>query len=916
MQLKPVNKVTFQVFDLVKADPLTASLISKATASTKRPPTRDQAGNRKNGVFDANLLKAAPERRASRNANTKMAMEILPDLEMAAATTIASILSPVDMGTTELTYSGPKTVYSSELTASLINRITEYFETDYKIKPMLPEILRKALIDKGCDALAIVPENAVDDLINGDRFISAEALSFIVDEKGLMRNVGVLGSPTDSKKEKVRGLSIEAFHAVSDPDRVDKRLYLGEEGKDTKNPWFLESIVMTDNISVLKIPQVHDKMRQQSVRKATMKRMRSQGLEAFSDLADELVERHLRTGSARGNEPVVSLKKQSEIKRSFIGKPMTLDLPSESITVVHSPGDYQKRVGAFVLLDAEGYPIRIENNDILNQNTTGMFQSGGNQTNVMARIHANLGMGGTYNPGNRMQVETITRIWGDLIEKDWINRIKNGVHGGSVEIASNTHFYQVMMARANENKFTQVLYIPAEYLSYIAFRYDDDGNGKSLVDNISTLNMMRSVVLFNDMLTGIKNSTPRTRVSMNVPEHDPNPEQTIEESMDEIFRTRNFTLPRSIAHPQDAVDMIQRLGYEWEITGNTAIPDITYKFEQTNSSYTKPDSTLSENLEKMSAYNFGMSPEQIKEGFSGEVATSVAARSIMYGKRIMGYQDVFCPQLSDRMRKIMVYDQSFVDSLKEMILEKIDQVKLQIDESSFPQFSQLPEESKKILLVNRSLNEFLWNLEVSLPRPPSVTLENQLQLLRNYSELLDAALDHHISDQLATSENAGTIAGQVGTIRAMVKAYYMRRYMATKGILPELSDLTNKDDDGQPMINVIDETAEHLEAVIRSCVKIVAKTKDMANAADKDMEKLGSDGAGSDSGTDFSTTPDDGTGGGIDEFGLDEGDGGLTDPEAAPEGDETTDPTTADNPPDGGDGEAEPELEPDPVADK
>jgi hypothetical protein len=719
-----------------------------------------------------------------------------------------------------------------------------------------------------------------------------------------MRNVGVLGSPTDSKKEKVRGLSIEAFHAVSDPERVEKRLYLGEETASNKS-WYMDCIVMTDNISVLKIPKVHDKIRQQSVRKATMRQMRSQGLEAFSDLADELVEKHLRTGTARGNEPVVSIKKQSEMRRSFIGKPMTLDLPSESITVVHSPGDYQKRVGAFVLLDAEGYPIRIENNDILNQNTLGTHQSGGNQTNVMARIHANLGMGGTYNPGNRMQVETITRIWSDLIEKDWINRIKNGVHGGSVEISSNSHFYQVMMARANENKFTQVLYIPAEYLSYIAFRYDDDGNGKSLVDNISTLNMMRSVVLFNDLLTGIKNSTPRTRVSMNVPEHDPNPEQTIEESIDEIFRTRNFTLPRSIAHPQDAVDMIQRLGYEWEISGNTAIPDIKYTFEQTNSSYTKPDSSLSENLEKMSAYNFGMSPEQIKEGFSGEVATSVAARSIMYGKRIMGYQDVFCPQLSDRMRKVMAYDQSFVDSLKDLVLEKIDQVKLQIDESSFPQYSQLPEESKKILLVNRSLNEFLWNLEVSLPRPPSVTLENQLQLLRNYSDLLDAGIDHHISDQLATSENAGTISGQVGTIRAMVKAYYMRRYMADKGILPELSDLTSKDDDGQPMINVIDETSEHLEAVIRSCVKIISKTKDMANAADKDLEKLGSDENTSDSGTDLSTSPDDDAGG----EDLSEGDDLIETEPADEEGENTKD--------DVGEAvEEEPELEEEPIPDK
>jgi hypothetical protein len=139
----------------------------------------------------------------------------------------------------------------------------------------------------------------------------------------------------------------------------------------------------------------------------------------------------------------------------------------------------------------------------------------------------------------------------------------------------------------------------------------------------------------------------------------------------------------------------------------------------------------------------------------------------------------------------------------------------------------------------------------------------------------------------------------------MVKAYYMRRYMADKGILPELSDLTSKDDDGQPMINVIDETSEHLEAVIRSCVKIISKTKDMANAADKDLEKLGSDENTSDSGTDLSTSPDDDAGG----EDLSEGDDLIETEPADEEGENTKD--------DVGEAvEEEPELEEEPIPDK
>jgi hypothetical protein len=111
-------------------------------------------------------------------------------------------------------------------------------------------------------------------------------------------------------------------------------------------------------------------------------------------------------------------------------------------------------------------------------------------------------------------------------------------------------------------------------------------------------------------------------------------------------------------------------------------------------------------------------------------------------------------------------------------------------------------EEQKEYLIEQILGEFLMSVEVSLPRPNSSTLENQVTVLETYIKALDAGLEVWISEKSFNVDTAGDVAAKVETVKEVAKAYCVRLFMAGNGMLPELALLTTMDEDGKPLVDV------------------------------------------------------------------------------------------------------------------
>ena len=431
-----------------------------------------------------------------------------------------------------------------------------------------------------------------------------------------------------------------------------------------------------------------------------------------------------------------------------MGAPLVMKLPSEAVIPVFTPGNEEQHVGYFVLIDSEGNPVN-KNSD--NNHFDDLQMRINNSSNNMSSYLLNQAKKTVSADCTSLNVQQATRVYADIIEADLMARLRNGINGSNVKIARNEEVYRIMLSRTFQNQYTQLVYIPIDLITYFAYKFDNRGIGKSLLDDMRILNSLRAMVLFSKVMATIKNSIGRTQVALKLDEKDPNPQKTIETAIHEVSKTRQQYFPLGLSTPGDLVDWVQKSGYEYTFTGHPGLPDTSIEFSEKNSSYAPPDTDLEDDLRKRAIMATGLSPETVDSGFSAEFATTVVANNILLAKRVLQIQEVFIPQITDFVRKLILNNGSLINELKETIKSNLDKVKENdnIEEEVFL--------ANTDLIVTSILATFIEDLEVNLPQPNSITLENQMAAFDTYVESLDKALNFYISSEMLTSSFAGKL---------------------------------------------------------------------------------------------------------------------------------------------------------------
>lgn len=853
------KKPVYPAVQIMRNSPAMAAAISKLEKAPHQNTVYNN-GNRDIGSqTNPMLFTSVLSSRAKKNVDIASIFKLLPDLQLAKQILISCILSPKDMTSTELIYRVPKNLFNSDLTSSLTSKIKDYFDNEYDILQKLPMMLEDALFDKGSYPVAVLPENAIDDFINGNAVLSTEGFKTRNDLLS-SKSIGILGNSKIQPSDKNIKVALENYSQYT-PAVIDSRITISKEDLDLSSDIVLDYIEVTDNYNLLKLPKINKGIDKNQV-KDRYSKYSTVSLESFDNLLkDQEIDKLIFRTRTHTSKQIEEIKGPENLSRKTVGNPLIMKLPSESIIPIYVPGDKTDHVGYFVMLTEDGHPVSTADGDLkLNALDNNAGNSNSISSGLIKRVNSNMCDGtNCFNGNDKRHIQEATRIYSEIIEKDLINRVRNGIYKTQLEIGKNEEIYRIMLARTLAKKFTKILYIPIEYVTYIAFDYDDTGIGKSLMDDTMTVNTLRVILMFNNLMASVKNSIGRTKVGVELPALDVNPEATLEKIMDEVVRSRSVSLPSSVSNPSDIIEWIQKAGYEWEISGNPRIPDLKISFDQTQSNYQKADTELEEGLKKSSISALGLTPETVDNGLSdAEFATVAVSNNILTNKRVLTYQEKFTPQLSDHLRKIAINTRSLVDDIKSIIESNYESIQFEIDEEIDENIKdKLDEDTKKRIIVTKAINDLLNGFYVELPKPSSVTMTQQLDEFNEYSDGLDKVLDAYMSSEIMTSITAGDISNDIDTLRAIVKAYFQRKYMSEKGIMTELADLTSTGEDGNPLFNMADITASHLDSLNKSGVITLEMLMSKVAEINKKLADASSaiDGASSDEGTD---TPSEG----------------------------------------------------------
>lgn len=776
------------------------------------------------GPAQASLMMAS--KTAQNVIDSESMLQLLPDMELAMQVLISSVLSPNDMMSTRLGYRTANDELG-EVTPLLTEVAQNYFDNVYKINTKLPVWLKAMLFSRGANPIAVIPEAAIDALINGDQRVSLESFNAHYDHTGQKSmGTGMLG-PADDNAGFAWGL--ESF-ARTDFSAIDSRVMIPKPNSTAEEKIDL-GIRITDNISLLKIPQLHRRMvadRTRDIYSSSNIAMES-ALNPKTDVKEKrLTEREVDSLLSSAGQrqfqhsPVVSIKTLKELDRETVGHPMILNLPTEAVIPIHVPSAPDQHIGYFVLVDQYGNPVRADlSNNFYNDmaaNTSAIKDMSSMLLSQTRRAQE----GSPDRLDNRL-IEEMQLAFNQIMERQLRNRLKNGAHGENVEVADLEAVNRVMFARCIARKTTQLIYIPSTLMTYMAIQYNDYGVGESLLEATKIIGALRALLMFANTMGAVKNSITHTDLNIELDPTDPDPQATIDYLMHVHARTRSSSFPIAAPNPQDLINYLQNAGTQVNISNHPGMPTTKSSVEQRQTNHVQVNSDLEDNLKKRQLMATYVPPETVDLSMSVDFAKSVISSNLLLAKRAMVIQERFCELIAEFMRKFMFNSKKLMDDLRKVV-----------DDNK----SKIPAMRDNRYSVDDIVLYFINVFEVYLPEPEISRLEVQKETFDKYNEFLDVALDAYISDQIIDTNIYGELANNIGLCRNVLKAAAQRQFMASNNILPELAKMFAASDTDEIGFDLLKTHNSYMEGFSKALFPFLQKAMGAKAENDKKVQEM------------------------------------------------------------------------------
>ena len=891
----------------ILTDPELASVIAKLQRPRDRVDTAISNPDGASGmaVAGAQEISRSIMARMEDNQNT---MQLFPDIELAEQIVISSILAPKDMGSSELIYKLTDNRFPAVLTNELLGVLKEHISRNYKLREQCSDILSNAMFKKGSHVKAILPESAVDELINSNSVVATENIfpsDIFADRTGsTLTSMNLLGSPVPKDTTERRNPKYVLESIVNAGAGVSPSIYNEDESVRKA----LEGLVeVTDNYNLLKFQKLVDAISVSSVRKAVGTRLDKasmtfatesykffEGKKAEGKMSEEQMKQLLYRNSVSQYKPFLTIPSKDNLRRKSVGRPMVIDIPSEAAVPIHVPGSPEKHIGYMVPVDADGNFITLGS---AFDNATGMagMMSSDKSNSSLGSLLTEKARKNLATQNSQPTIENATEIYADIIEKDFLQRLANGKYGRELRIGRNMDIMRIMLIRALKAQFTRLVYVPSEYVTYFAFKYHDNGVGKSYLDDLANITSLRALVLFSKTMARVKSSIETTHVNVKLDPRDHDPAGTLEKAKHLIAKTRQQFFPHGLNRVVDLTDWISRAGIQITFEGHPKMPTTSFDFETKNMQHPPPDDGLEEDFRYQTYMHFGLSPDAVDTAAKSDFATVIEKSSIMFSKRVTLWSDTFSEDLTDYARKILNNDNELIDALLEVLKNHKSEIDSMMTDEEKEFYTAHPKEFSEFLIY-----QFSSSLKVDLPKPEFTSLQNMNTSFSDRANAYKAAIEYVIDESVLPSDLGGEASNYVATLQKVWLAGLMRKWMAENNYVPEVMEISQLSEEGKPAIDLLELTESHSKNLMLAVATLLNKVKTARVATDADLAKInagdssssgvdtssssssddsgeGEDGGGGED--DFSSNPfEDGGGEGGTEDGKDGGDENLTDP--------------------------------------
>ena len=854
------------------------AVISKLTKSFDQSEKRIAEIMEKGGMLGSEL-KTMAERAAVDQTDAQTIMDTLPDLMMGAELQIGMIVNPKDTGSPGIRIAA-EAIDVPELAVATLNAVAERMaDTELDINRKLPVWLLDILYLHGSKTVVVIPENAVDDVINGK--MSTEAFDKL--QQGLSNSIEFLRPPEDPKtmyseesmKKRVDSRGQEVFDArlayrdgkISSDyiNRVINKANYGTETYSTDRAIYFEnkasSISYYDDPRILTLNTLSEMERDLATR--TAYKVESVSLEDFGN--PEVMKKKKRLTAAgvidafyRAPETrrvnLVRVKTRDALNRPSVGEPILRELPACSVFPVTLPSNPTKRIGIFVALGHNSEPITEE------EVTQAFDASSGVNSQFGTSSHSTIQAIDTamHDPGQRQknQNEHFMRkqAFAQALEEQLLGALERGILGDRFELKYSDEIMSVMFFRHLRNMRTSLVFIPEQYVVYMAHRFDRSGRGISFIQAMRNIISARCAIVFANMMSALRNAVPNLDVKVKLDEDDPNPIGSLSLASAAITRMRGDYSTLGIFSPDVILDKLGRSGIRLVWEGHKDLPDINVEYSDSQASIGKPDAETEKMFADLTAQGQGLSPDLLDNARGPDFAIQVAVSATLRSRRVEVEQTKVNGYLTDLLRKFFSHSPRAFKELRDSLKPLVKGLRSALVAKEIISDNDKTSDDGICALVAVM---YIGEMHVELPKPDSTTNKNKTEMIGEQSNYLDAVLPYVIDSSLLTSNNFGPASATIEELKAVTKASLMREWMAANNIGTEVLNLVNVSEDGRSMYDLRGKTDTYVLGLIKTLIPYLVGSRKMEKGIQDLVEKYNIDVGGSTSSSSDDTSTDD-----------------------------------------------------------
>lgn len=737
-------------------------------------------------------------------------------------------------------------VRNGKLHEILIQAVKNHFSSTYPFESVVPQIIKDVLFRTGNYCIVNFSHSIVDHIINGYNIEGNESgtragvenllgTQFVGHNWKRAKNIGYIRK---SKPNSNNVAGIESLYGSTLPQEPEFNLV------DDSLNW-----TFTDNPVVLKTSEVVNSLRETRLKAHS-------GLESIDDVINTVFSSKKKSNK-KPNPNNVSIISKSDFdeelnklypKREY-DKSETLTLktskhykgngklngirehwPAGSVIPASINGELGNPFGFIFLIDPD-------TGEALNSVTDFKFY----QTSKSRDSRAPLPKSGTMNDviSHIKQISEggdctedmgwMAELTAATLEKEMTESFFNGDLHKNVSISLTDENIKLYMSRALKQQGVRAVFVPGEYVTYIAVDYTKSGAGRSLVDE-AKLHITRLAALeIADILAQIENAISHTLVTIDTEEEDFDPRSLAAQIRNEYF-ANNPTLHDILGSNSVSVDTILDRYREQSLTikinpgenPNIIAPQIEARQADREPLKSIDSETRNNLLNTISGY-FCLKRSWLEDtGEGNDFAIEALADQELLRNQAMDFSRIFSEGCTDAIKKYISVNNSLISELVEIIQSNKKLYSKPDQPDAHTSFSDYSEEEKiKIVLV-----DFLNSLFVTLPTPAvTETLTKMTDKIDAINTLVDSYISLYggkesIQKQIEKLNDTG-VELDPDQVMGAIKSVFMNETFKRYNIPRPFEDIGKNGGSGG-MLNIISQIVDQDANMINFLTELLA----------------------------------------------------------------------------------------------